>query len=134
MRIVTRSLAGAIAVLVMGAPLAGGSVVFVDDDASPGGDGTSWDSAYRFLQDALTRAASEDVSEIRVGPGVHRPDRSEASPGGTGARADADDHVLAFGSLEAVDGADPQAMPVDLLDAEGFEYRVLEGVGLGAER
>lgn len=27
--------------------------LYVDDDAPLGGDGTSWDTAYRFLQDAL---------------------------------------------------------------------------------
>ena len=29
------------------------SVVYVDDDAPPAGDGQTWATAYRFLQDAL---------------------------------------------------------------------------------
>ncbi len=27
------------------------SVLYVDDDAPPGGNGTNWESAYRFLHD-----------------------------------------------------------------------------------
>jgi predicted outer membrane repeat protein len=67
----------------------GGTVLFVDDDAAPGGDGMSWDSAYRFLQVALSIAHDPDngVTEIRVGQGVYCPDRDEADPQGTGDRA-----------------------------------------------
>jgi len=43
------------AVLLVGmAPaIAAGGVIYVDADASPGGDGTSWSTAYKYLQDAL---------------------------------------------------------------------------------
>ena len=34
-----------------------GLVLFVDDDAVAGGDGESWDTAFRFLQDALSIAS-----------------------------------------------------------------------------
>jgi hypothetical protein len=49
----------------------------------------SWDSAYRFLQVALSIAHDPDngVTEIRVGQGVYCPDRDEADPQGTGDRA-----------------------------------------------
>ncbi len=59
-----------------------GSVVYVDDDASAGGDGTSWSSAYKFLQDALANVGA--ATEIRVGQGVYTADRDEANPTGTG--------------------------------------------------
>ena len=29
------------------------TIIYVDDDAPPGGDGRSWETAYRYLQDAL---------------------------------------------------------------------------------
>ena len=59
-----------------------GNVIYVDEDApaSPiedrtGGanDGSSWENAYRFLQDAL--AAASDGDEIRVAQGVYKPDQ-----------------------------------------------------------
>jgi len=53
----------------------------VDDDAPAGGDGSSWDKAYRFLQDGLDSATAGD--EIRVAQGVYKPDRSEMNPEGT---------------------------------------------------
>ncbi|MHC4219007.1 MAG: right-handed parallel beta-helix repeat-containing protein [Planctomycetota bacterium] len=60
------------------------STLFVDDDALPGGDGLAWETAFRFLQDALTTATGGD--EVRVAQGVYAPDRDEAHPDGTGDR------------------------------------------------
>lgn len=51
-------------------------VIYVDDDAPPGGDGTSWPTAFMYLQDALAVAAGGD--EIRVAQGMYKPDRDEA--------------------------------------------------------
>ena len=55
----------------------------VDADA-PGGDGTGWDSAFAFLQDALDAASPGDT--ILVAEGVYLPDRDAGTPGGTGNR------------------------------------------------
>lgn len=54
------------------------SVLYVDDDAASGGDGTSWVTAFNDLQDAL---AASPGGEIWVAAGVYRPD------GGTGDRS-----------------------------------------------
>ena len=55
------------------------AVRFVDDDAPPGGNGQSWQTAYRFLQDAFFDAAADpSIAEIRVAQGVYKPDRDEA--------------------------------------------------------
>ncbi|MHC5113620.1 MAG: hypothetical protein ACYTGP_04235 [Planctomycetota bacterium] len=63
-------------------------IIYVDDNAALAGDGTTWPTAYRFLQDALADAASQDnVVRVRIAGGVHRPDESEANPAGTGDRA-----------------------------------------------
>ncbi len=59
------------------------AAIYVDDDA-PGGDGTSWTTAFKYLQDALAVADVDD--EIRVAQGTYVPDRSSANPGGTGDR------------------------------------------------
>ncbi|MEE9129337.1 MAG: hypothetical protein V3T84_04915 [Phycisphaerales bacterium] len=48
--------AAMIAMFVISGAAHGGGVLYVDDDAPPGGDGTSWNTAYRFLQDAMTDA------------------------------------------------------------------------------
>ncbi|MCH8260194.1 MAG: right-handed parallel beta-helix repeat-containing protein, partial [Planctomycetes bacterium] len=72
----------------LAAPVAahGGGVLHVDDDAPPAGDGASWETPYRFLQDALATAGKGGVGEIRVAQGVYRPDRDEANPDGSGDR------------------------------------------------
>lgn len=58
--------------------------IYVDDDAAGNDDGSSWQNAYQYLQDAL--AVAEYGDEIRVARGVYRPDRSTANPNGTGQR------------------------------------------------
>lgn len=71
------------------------TVIYVDDDAPFGGDGQSWNTAYRFLQDAIesrsdavedAQGAGAERLEIRVAQGIYKPDRSETSPEGTGDR------------------------------------------------
>lgn len=57
---------------------------YVDDDAAPGGDGLSWSTAHKFLQEALALAVNGD--EVRVAGGSYRPDEDDASPDGTGGR------------------------------------------------
>jgi predicted outer membrane repeat protein len=62
-----------------------GKAIYVDDDAPAPGDGTSWATAYRFLQDALAdAAAAEKPVEIRVAQGLYTPDRSATNPAGAG--------------------------------------------------
>ena len=74
-----------LAVLVL--PTTADAMLFVDDDAAAGGDGTSWGTAYQFLQDALSAAGSDpSITEIRVAQGTHKPDRDEMNPDGTGDR------------------------------------------------
>jgi hypothetical protein len=51
-------------------------VLYVDDDAPLGGDGSSWATAFRFLQDAVANA--EAGTEIRMGQGTYTPDQDEA--------------------------------------------------------
>ena len=47
--------------------------IFVDDNASEGGNGTSWASAHKYLQDAL--AGAEYGDEIWVAEGTYKPDQ-----------------------------------------------------------
>jgi hypothetical protein len=50
---------------------AGGSssVWFVDADAPPGGDGTSWESAFTVIHDAMDAASSGDM--VKVAEGIY---------------------------------------------------------------
>ena len=45
--------------LAIGA-VANATTRYVDDSASPGGDGLSWDTAYKYLQDGLAAASYGD--------------------------------------------------------------------------
>jgi hypothetical protein len=53
--------------------VAAGRVIYVDDDAPPGGHGSSWTNAYNHLQDAL--AAADPSDEIWVAAGIYKADR-----------------------------------------------------------
>ena len=63
------------------------SIIYVDASASGNNDGTSWENAYNYLQDALADAdLSIRLIEIRVAEGIYRPDKNSIQPDGTGAR------------------------------------------------
>ena len=58
-------------------------IIYVDDDAAGANDGSSWENAYIYLQDALADANdSEKPVEIRVAQGIYKPDQgAEQTPG-----------------------------------------------------
>lgn len=100
-------------------------VIYVDANAPGADDGTSWEDAYNFLQDALADAnLSEKPVEIRVAQGVYTPDSSSAVPGGTGEREAAFGliaGVAVWGGYEGFGEAEP-----DDRDIEKYET-VLSG-------
>jgi predicted outer membrane repeat protein len=68
-----RSVAFAIAsIALMAGTLRAQTIVYVDDDAAAGGNGASWATAFRYLQDAI--AFSPTSSEIHIAGGLQRPD------------------------------------------------------------
>ncbi len=65
------------------------SILFVDSRVPTCGDGTSWATACKYLQDALAtaRASNGVVTEIWVAAGTYLPDRTCSHPEGTSSRA-----------------------------------------------
>jgi len=59
-------------------------VIYVDADASTGGDGTTWGTAYKHLQDALDNAVT--VDEVWVKEGIYKPDCNSTNPTGSNDR------------------------------------------------
>lgn len=60
------------------ASTAAGKTIYVDDDANVPGDGSSWATAFTWLQHAL--AVAEAGDEIRVAHGSYRPDQGLSAP------------------------------------------------------
>lgn len=115
------SLLGLVASLAAAVSASGQGILHVDDDAPPAGDGESWDTAYRFLQDALTFAASprNNIDEIRVAQGVYKPDRDEANPEGSGDREATFNLLSNFtlaGGYAGLGAEDPDARDIELFE------------------
>lgn len=111
--------------------------LYVKDNASGGGDGQTWSTAYGFLQDALATAQTDrGVTEIWVAGGVYSPDRDSAHPTGSGDRG-ATFHLLGGvglyggfpgqpgqeGNLSArYTGSYPSILSGDLARNDGFAF------------
>ena len=89
------------------------AVIHVDSAAAPNGDGQSWTTAFRRLQDGLAVAGAGD--EVRVAGGVYRPDQSEyahATLGDRGASFVLEDGVPVRGGYAgSANPGNPDAMP-----------------------
>jgi len=60
-----------------------GKTIYVDDDAAGNNNGTSWENAYIYLQDALANAKDSDKPvEIRVAQGIYTPDKGGGKDAG----------------------------------------------------
>ena len=88
-----------------GLPVYGG-ILYVDDDAPLGGDGQSWSTAYKYLQDALLVANDDSgVHEIRIAGGVYTPDKDEVghyAPGNPAAFFDTRSELAIIGGYRGL--------------------------------
>ena len=58
-------------------------IIYVDDDVAGANDGSSWQNAYNYLQDALADAKiAEKPVEIRVAQGIYKPDQGAGQTAG----------------------------------------------------
>lgn len=88
-------------------------IIYVDEDANAPANGTSWQTAYKYLQNAL--AAAKDGDELRIAQGVYRPDRSAANPQGTGdsyISFDIPRGITLTGGFAGLSSGDPNARDV----------------------
>ena len=95
-----------------------GSVLYVDDDAGAAGDGSSWVTAYQFLQDAL--AAASAGTEIRVAQGVYRPDQDEGGNVTIGDRTATFQLIIGValrGGYAGIGAPDPDERDIELYES-----------------
>ncbi len=108
---------GLACLLVLGITLSNSArIIYVDDDASESGNGSSWASAHRYLQDALAVANAEPTRvEIRAAQGTYKPDQGAAvSPGDTEATFRIAGGVMLCGGYAGISSPNPNARDLEL--------------------
>ena len=92
-------------------------VIYVDADAAGANDGTSWENACYYLQDALMLAVGDD--EIRVAQGVYKPDDFVLSTRpnlGRGETFALKTGLILKGGYAGLGHADPNARDIELYE------------------
>jgi predicted outer membrane repeat protein len=94
---------------------ASGKVIYVHGDAKGTNNGTSWQNAYVYLQDALADANdSEKPVEIRVAQGIYKPDQgAKQKPGRREATFELINGVSLAGGYAGLAKADSDTRDVD---------------------
>jgi predicted outer membrane repeat protein len=89
-----------------------GRIIYVDDDATGAGDGSSWTDAFAHLQDALAAAQAGD--EIRVAQGIYKPDQGAGiAPGDQEATFALVSGVTLVGGYAGTVGQDPDVRDIE---------------------
>jgi predicted outer membrane repeat protein len=128
-----------ILMLALSASIASANVIYVDAASPLGGDGQTWGTAYKYLQDAL--AASGYGDEVWVAQGTYKPDQDESgnvTPGDRSATFSLVNGVSVFGGFP-YGGGTWESRDVDLYetilsgDLLGDDVEVSVGESLGDE-
>jgi len=95
-----------------------GKIIYVDDDATGTNDGSGWENAYVYLQDALADANfAEKPVEIRVAQGIYMPDQGAIqTPGDREATFRLISGVALKGGYAGLVEPDPNARDVELYE------------------
>ena len=95
-------------------PFTYGKIIYVHDDATGANDGSSWENAYKYLQDALADANSaEEPVEIRVAQGAYKPDQgAKQTPGNRQATFQLISAVTLKGGYAGFGEPDPDARDI----------------------
>jgi parallel beta-helix repeat protein len=90
-------------------------VIYVDDNAAGANNGTSWENAYNYLQDALMIAQSGD--EILVAQGIYMPDLGVVqTPSDRGATFRLINDVMLIGGYAGFSEPDPNEREISLYE------------------
>ena len=90
-------------------------IIYVDDDAAGANDGSSWNDAFNYLQDALAPAQSGD--EICVAQGIYKPDQGGGqTPGDRTATFQLINGVTLKGGYAGAVSPDPNARDIQLYE------------------
>gem|GEM_PF-2110801 len=104
-------------VLLTGVTAWGQTTRYVDDDASTNGNGQSWATAYKRLQDALHDADTNGgTTEIHVAQGTYKPDQDEGGniiPGDRTETLQLIDGVALYGGYAGIGAPDPDVRDID---------------------
>ena len=102
--------------LVVARTAAAGGVIYVDANAPGANNGSSWENAYVFLQDALADAETADKPvEIRVAQGIYKPDQgANQTLGDQNATFQLINSVTLKGGYVGFIGPDPSERDVDV--------------------
>lgn len=112
------------------------TVLYVDDDAPPDGDGLTWGTAHQYLQDALAAAGASggQISEIRIARGTYRPDQGQSqTPGSRTATFQLMEDLCIKGGFAGLGAADPDQRDIrtfeTVLNGADVSYHVVTGSG-----
>jgi uncharacterized membrane protein len=93
-------------------------IIYIDDDAAGANNGTSWEDAYNYLQDALSEArVAPTPVEIRVAQGIYKPDQGGSqTPSDREATFQLINGVTLKGGYAGAGTPDPNARNIELYE------------------
>lgn len=103
--------------LAIACATAAAGTIYVDADAMGAEDGSNWDDAYNYLQDALYDPILQSGGEIRVAQGTYKPDQGGGkTPGDQDATFELINGVTIKGGYAGFGEPDPNARDINVYE------------------